>query len=414
MKTKVVSGAAALLVVALLLAGCGSSSSSSSASSDKAAGGGKGKASTILFVGDFSGANKQVTNEQFGGLKAGVNYWNAHGGFNGGKATVVTINDNGDANTAVSQTIQYLGSHPKPALVWAGTEGNEIAAMIPLMKREKLLAMAVNDGNLQCVKDAQANCPTFFSVGGGVSVLPEAAAAAFKRLGAKPVGILQESLAFTQTETPGIQGALTKRGITSTTTSFPSSAVNVTAEMSKLKSAGAGGIYAEALGPAAGYVLAARSQLNWRAPVIFDAAGSSFDVSKLVSKQSYLKNAYVDISPPTNGCTSLPGVKLMVANASAAGAKIGTLPLYVAAFGWDGMVLFHDAAQQAKSTGAASVASAIEGLPAKAQSNPLYTLQKRVGYTSSDHENVGVTAGDYQIVKAGPVTRGQLHPACKP
>jgi ABC-type branched-subunit amino acid transport system substrate-binding protein len=442
MKTRMLFAVAALLVVAAL-AGCGSSKSSSSGgsstsaasssagsstagSSTSAASGSTGTSSTaagsttaggkpitILFVGDFSGANKAVTAEQFGGLKAGVNYWNAHGGFNGGKATVATINDNGDANTAVSQTINYLSSHPKPAMVWAGTESDEVAAMIPLMKREGLLSMSVNDGNLQCVKDAQTNCPTFFSIGGGSSVIASSAANAFKKMGVKSAGILEESLAFTQSESPAMQAALTKLGIKNSVVSFPDTAVDVTAEMSKIKSGGANGVYAEALGPAAGYALKARAGLSWDVPVIFDAAGSSFDISKLVTDQSQLKKAFVDISPPTNGCTQLPGVKLMVANAKAVKAPIGALPLYVAAFGWDGMVLLHEATDQAKSTDATTVASTIESLPSSAQTNKLFTLEKRVAFTKDNHENVGVAAGDYEIVKAGPVVNGQLHPTCK-
>jgi branched-chain amino acid transport system substrate-binding protein len=433
MKTRMLFAVAALLAVAAVVAGCGSSKSSSSgasstsaASSSSAASGSTGSSSTaaasttaggkpitILLVGDFSGANKQVTAEQFGGLKAGVNYWNAHGGFNGGKATVSTINDNGDANTAVSQTINYLSSHPKPAMVWAGTESDEVAAMIPLMKREGLLSMSVNDGNLQCVKDAATNCPTFFSIGGGSSVIAAAAANAFKKMGVKSVGILEESLAFTQSETPAMQAALTKLGIKSSVVSFPDTAVDVTAEMSKLKSDGATGVYAEALGPAAGYALTARAGLSWNAPVIFDAAGSSFDVSKLVTSQSDLANAFVNISPPTNGCAALPGVKLMVSNAKAVKAPIGTLPLYVAAFGWDGVTLLHEATDAAKSTDATTLASTIQSLPSSAQTNKLFTLEKRVAFTKDNHENVGVAAGDYEIVKAGPVVNGQLHPTCK-
>jgi branched-chain amino acid transport system substrate-binding protein len=416
MKIKTFLAGASLLAVVAILAGCGSSNSNSSAATGSAAasGGGSGKPVTILFVGDFSGANKQVTDEQYGGLESGVTYWNAHGGFNGAKATVTKIDDNGQPNTAISQTIQYLTSHPKPTMVWAGTESDEVAAMIPLMKREGLLGMSINDGNLQCVKDAQTDCPTFFSIGGGADVIDAAAAAAFKRMDVTSVGILQETLAFTQSETPAMVQALTKAGIKNSTVTFPDTAVDVTAELSKLKSNGATGIYAEALGPAAGYTLAGRAQLGWNAPVIFDAAGSSFDVSKLVSNQSYLKNAYVNISPPTNGCLKIPGVKLMVSNAATAGAKIGTLPLYVAAFGWDGMVLLHNAIDQAKSTDATSLASAIVNMPASAQSDPLYTLSKRVAFTNSNHENQGVTTDDYDIVNAGPVTNGQLHPTCKP
>jgi ABC-type branched-subunit amino acid transport system substrate-binding protein len=406
----------ALLGLSAIVAGCGSSGQSSSSSPSGKPSTSSGKTLTILFVGGLSGATKTTSSAQLGGLKAGVQYWNTHGGFDGKQATIATVDDNSDPTTAVSQTLKYLSSNPKPDLVWAGAEGNEIAALIPLMKREGLLSMSVNDGNLQCANNSQTVCPTYFSIGNPTSVVAATAAAAFKHMGASSIGILAESIAFTQSETPPFQAALDKLGIKHSTSTFPVTAVDLTPEMSQLKSQGVKGVEAEAYGPAVGYALAARAKLAWNVPVILDAAGSSFDVSKLVTNQSYLKNTYVNVAPPTDGCLDVPGVKLMVANAKAVGASIDQVPLYVAAFGWDAALLFRNALVAAKSTDPNVLARTIVNLPPSAQTDPLLTLSKRIAYSAGDHENLGVTANgyDYRVIPAGPLVGGQLHPNCKP
>ena len=75
------------------------------------------------------------------------------------------------------------------------------------------------------------------------------------------MGILQESLDYTSSETPLIQAALAKQHIPYATAAFPATATDVTPEMAALKSAGADAMFVEALGPAAGYALTAGRSL---------------------------------------------------------------------------------------------------------------------------------------------------------
>jgi branched-chain amino acid transport system substrate-binding protein len=406
-------------VVAVLLAasagvvaGCGGGDDSSSGSSGSGAASKSSKPVKILFVGDFSGATKVTAQEQFAGLKAGVRYWNAKGGFNGRQAQVDSVNTNGEPATAVSATTKYLSSHPAPDFVWAGAEGNEISAMIPFVSKRGLVSMAVNDGHSQCRANAATECPTFFSIGGDVAIQANSAAAHFKEIGAKNVGILEEGIAFTQSETGPMEKALDAQGIKHEKVTFPATAVDVTSQISELKSKGADAIEAEVYGPATAYALAGRSKLGWTsAPLIFDAAGSAVDVSKLAKSPGDIKNAFVNIAPPTDGNLDIAGVKEMVAQSKAANVPIGGTPLYVAAFGWDAMALYHAVLESTKSTDPKVVAKTLVNLPEAAQNDPMYTLQKKIVYSADSHINQGLVATDYRVVPVGAITDGQLHPA---
>jgi hypothetical protein len=147
--------------------------------------------------------------------------------------------------------------------------------------------------------------------------------------------------------------------------------------------------------------------------MIMDAAGSTQNLPTLVTNQAELKGVYVDIAPPSNGCSKLPGLPLMLTNAKLTGSSIGAIPLYVASFGWDGALLFKDLlAADGGDASPSKMISAMSNLPSSAQTSPLYLLAKRYTFSTSDHENTAVTASDWDVISAGAVTNGQLHPTC--
>jgi hypothetical protein len=76
--------------------------------------------------------------------------------------------------------------------------------------------------------------------------------------------------------------------------SFPEDAVDVTPEMQELKNAGAQAVYLEGLGAPAGYALKAHANLAWNAPIVFDIAAGSLDITKL-APMSDDTNAYEDV-----------------------------------------------------------------------------------------------------------------------
>ena len=97
------------------------------------------------------------------------------------------------------------------------------------MKKYHQFAITLDD---TAVCATVSNCPTEFVVKGNPGDPAVAAAAFFKSKGFKKVGILEEAIAYTEGETPGMEAALKADGITPVAVTFPATATDVTPEMS--------------------------------------------------------------------------------------------------------------------------------------------------------------------------------------
>ena len=146
-------------------------------------------------------------------------------------------------------------------MVWAGQEGTTTAALIPILKRFKVFATSVNDGDNVC---ANASACPICSQWSGQLARGGRRRGVFKKAGITHVGIIAEDVTYDQAELGYMQKDLAKLGIKFTTVTFPATAVSVTPEMAQLKSAGVQAVFAEALGESAAYVLNARPALGWR------------------------------------------------------------------------------------------------------------------------------------------------------
>jgi hypothetical protein len=187
----------AACAVAAVAAGCGSSSNSSSSSS---AGASSSSASasaskapiTILSIGDTTGPTKIIGQTHLAGLEAGAAYYNAHGGIDGHKVIIHHFSDNGDSTTAVSVLIQQLQGGTPPTMIDAGSEGGDAAALIPVIAKHNVFALALNDGTHQCLTNSQTTCPNEFTLADHSLEDELPVAAFFKAHGIKKVGILQD------------------------------------------------------------------------------------------------------------------------------------------------------------------------------------------------------------------------------
>jgi branched-chain amino acid transport system substrate-binding protein len=415
-------GVVAIVAVALVVAACGSSSSSSttsaassSAASSSAASSGSASGSSsskgpiyILSIGDISGPTKIYGGLHYAGDQAAVAYLNAHGGVLGRQLVIKHLDSAGVASNSVSLAVKELSANPtKYSMIDAGAEGTEDVALIPIVAKYKQFAITLDDTG-GCAK--ASNCPTEFVVKGDPADPQVTAAQWFKSKGVTKVGILQESIAFTEGETPGIVAALKALGIQSTIVSFPATATDVTPEMQQLKSAGVDGVFAEALGPPAGYTLAARAKLGWNVPVLFDVAASSLDITKL-APPSQTKNAFLDVYNCADASKPSPSLTLMKQYIpSSYAAELDSQPCDIPGNGWDGIILFANAAKQAGSLSVSSLTSAMESLGQTAQTDPNYITAKVMRYSNANHENIGQKPTDFTVIPVGPVSGAQDHP----
>jgi len=395
-------GLTAVILAATTVAACSSSGSTKSASTAAASGG----TINVLVVADQTGPNKTIGTQEALGVQAGAAYLNAQGGVLHRKIAVTILNDVGDAATATSLVIKQLAQNPaKYSMIYPGEEGTIVAALIPIVKRDSLYAVDINDGSSGCV--AAASCPTQFSLSGAASLTTEAPASFFAGKKYTNVGVLSAQLDFTANEATDIQPYLKKAGIKYETASFPVSAVSVTSEMSQLKSGGAQAVYAAAFGAPIGYILQARAQLGWNVPVVFDVAGASFNIPALAPASelsSTYETAFACMAPSSN----LPAIGLISKYAPT--TQDPTVPCNQTASGWDSMMLFAAAAKSAGSLSATSLAKATEGIKlTNGTATPLADYAAYC-YTGADHENACQTGSDFVVVPVGKIANSKLAP----
>ena len=414
MSNRVVGMTAALICAAIVVAGCGSSSKSSSSSASGSGGTASatsGSPFRVFFDADTTGPLKAYGSQDLAGLKSVIAYLNAKGGIDGHKITLSSMSSNGSAATAVSNLIKYLSSNPKPSFVFAGTAGDETAAMIPVTGRRGLLAASVNDGADQCAKNSQTTCPTFFTVAAPSDVPQKSVGIFMAKRGYKKVGIIALNEAFTQTETPAVTAALKSHGLSVVSSSFPATSTNVVPQMQELKQAGAQAVYAEVLGAPAGYVAEARAKLAWNVPIVYDVAASSLDITKLAPAAD-LKNTY-ELIFRTNSPTiakTLPGVKALVAGAKPFGGVGGAQPIDVSAFPWDDMLVVAAGAKAAHSISPTAIMAAMEKTPI---TDPDLALNATQAYSPSVHENIAAKPSEYPVVPVGPIRDGFVQSGSK-
>jgi ABC-type branched-subunit amino acid transport system substrate-binding protein len=406
-KKRAVGLIACAAAAAIVVSGCSSSPGTSSASSGTAA---AGKPITILFVADMTGPAQAIGKAMQAGLNAVVSYLNGKGGIDGHKIITATISDNSDVTTGVSQVTKYLSTNPAPTYVFPGdvTVGT---ALQPLLSRDKIMAWGLGNGEKDnCYSNAAAkNCGPFFSVAGTFGIRMDEVVAYFKSKGYKKIGVIQDQRASSQSETALLQQLLPKANIQASYVTTPTSAVDLTPEMSQLKSDGVDAVWSEEVGAPVGYVLQARDKLSWTVPVIFNDSGSSSDITKLVPKSEWSDDAAELINAALNPSAKYPGRDLMLkSNPSALqSGGFGGEPLSVAAWVWEGVMLLDDAVSATHSLDATTNQKYLE---AHSISDPnaaaLFTTAK---FTANNHVNVGMTEKDYEILPVAPIgTNGEL------
>jgi branched-chain amino acid transport system substrate-binding protein len=397
----------AAVVVAVAASGCGSSGKSSETSSAAAGGSTANQASKTpikaLWIGDTTGPLKMYGAVQLAGFEGAAAYYNAHGGIDGHKVIVSHVSDNGDPTTSVSVLLQQLAKGT-PTMLWGGSVGGTVGALIPVIAKKKVFTIAENDGDNQCAKNASTTCPTEWSMADR-SIEPMLTLAQYyKSHGIKKVGLLQETDTLSEAETPDFIQALNKYGIAHSEVTFPATAVDLTPQLQELEGTKPQAVFMEGLGAPAGYTLTGRAKLNWNVPVTFDVAASSLDLTKLVPAAD-LKNVYETAYAEEDPSDPSPGIKNMLKYTKPYGTVAGTA-LDVLTVGWDGLVDFNAAVKAAGGkTDVNSLDAAMLHIPS---TDPNRTYSRALGYTDNDHENVKATPKDFEILPAGPLVNGQI------
>jgi len=128
---------AGLAVLALALTGCGAADGGADAGGDD-----DSKPVQVLAVGGFTGFLQENARAQMDGVRAAIDNINENGGLLGRQIEVTELDDQSDPTRAVSVLTEYLAAHDKPDFVSPGIISAEVLATGPVLKREQIIGIS--------------------------------------------------------------------------------------------------------------------------------------------------------------------------------------------------------------------------------------------------------------------------------
>ncbi|MFD7877415.1 ABC transporter substrate-binding protein [Streptomyces sp. NPDC059766] len=389
-------------VLALATAACGSQDATGSAGSD----GGKTGDYKILMITANSGPFQIYGEQTKNAMTVEANYINAAGGINGRKIVLDVVDDQGDPTKAVSLLQSKLSGGQKPDAVYAGTTSNEALALLPILTRNKIFNIGVTgDG---AINDPE-KFPYTFRANSPYAAYTPLVASAVKARGYQKVGVLYANDALGGSSSAAVNKALGAAGVKVVNATFDATSLDLSAPMSRLKSAGVDAVVFGAVAPAtAAQVLEARAKAGATdIPFIADQATTA-NLAKLVPAAD-LKNVF---SHNVNACLSQPSTpqSAQLTKFIADLKKLGPIngSLIASVFSADILKAVQVAAKQAGSTDAAELQHALETMPQ--QPAGTWVSFGDVAFSAESHFNTAAVAGDYSISTFGPIVDGQVTP----
>ena len=395
------------LAVALLAAGCSSSSktastTSTTSSSSSSTGTGTAASCNGIPAGPIKiGTILPLSNNPYSQISAplntfigvAVNYFNQHNSICGHQVQLVNNDDKGDPATSLSLARQYVSEGIK--IMLNDSLGPTSNAIQPYLMQNKVLVMGI--AGITDVLSPSKN-PSYFSVNPSDEQYATATAAAIKQKGWNDVGVLNDGTDFGNDITGYLQKDVVSEGLTLTkTVNYSPTAVDLTAPLQQLKTAGA-----QTVTPASASGITAlvsgmkqlgypSQTLSWGAYLDYFIPASSLSSGTIDGCTWYLPAS----SAPNSTAGESPDASALLAEASAAmkgASPFGVIQSYVQ------LQMIKAAVEKAGSLDSQQLISATESL----QNVPTVWSGINETFTSSDH--TGYPDGKYGmcILTLGP------------
>jgi branched-chain amino acid transport system substrate-binding protein len=332
---------------------------------------------------------------------------NQKGGVGGKKISLNIKNDQGDPTKAVSLLQTALTSGEKPDLVFAGILTSETLAMLPLLTRQKVLAISTGgDSSLGNAK----KYPYYFQLPEPTSEQLSGLSAHLKSAKVKKLGIFIQDDAFGSGSEAAVKTALGGSGIDVVTQKFSPTDVDLTGAFQKLLSEHPDAVYTDCSGDPCGRILKARYDDGaTNVPMIGGVAMADTGLGPR-SFASKAANANLQINAPRVSVYVPPSersadFKNFYGGYTANGYKV-TESLYVPALVWDGMHLVQAAAK--KSAGKTDASAMAKGMTKIGAGD--FLCQDSYGYTPTSHSPVAAPHA-FKLIPSSPTVGGLYKPA---
>lgn len=380
---------APLAAAALVLTAC-------SSPAPRPASGSEDQALQVLIISGETGALSVNSEAMRLGVDAAVASLNEAGGVLGREVEVTTLDDQSDPTRAVTLLQEYVAENGKPDFVAAGQTSNEALALAPLLTRDQLIGMA--SVSSPALDDPEA-FPYFFSTAVKQADVTAAAAAFLADQGdVEHVGLVITNDALRDAVEPALQTALDAEGIELSVHSFDPESIDVSSAFTEARAAGADWIYADSIGTVVPRLFEGRIKAG--AEDIPTIGGSGIAVSPFTdfTTEQQRENFYPILYPlthyvaPEDRSDALDDFMGRLGDLSELPVTINTH-----AYGWDQVMIWAAAVEQAGSADADAVRDALEDLElsgADAADQP-WVLWRNLYVTDSHFPQV--TADEFAI-----------------
>lgn len=393
-------GCAAVLAVTALSA-CSSSAGGGSGSSGSA---GAAKDFNITALLPLSGELATYGHGLEAAQKAAVAALTQANALHGVKINYTAVDDKGDPAQTAAAVQQVIGENPKPDFVIAGGTSTEAAAALPALTKAKIYSGSYT--STTTFNDPKTY-PYEFCTAGLAQYFVQALVDYVKSKGVKSIGVVTSDNELGHATVAQYAADGKAAGLTVNSVYVPDDAVDVTAQLEKLKSSNPAALVYSGFGPVSAAMLKARATLGWDVPVYADTSFSANDLGGATTAQ--LKG--VTLMEPGWGVKGDPGqntpaYKSFSAHLEQQTSTInGNIGPYVGA--WNTVALSVYAAAKAKSYSAADLTAATESLQRSQAS--LWVGLSSFGFSSTNH-CPQFQGSDFVYYPAGPTVNGVLVP----
>jgi len=384
-------------MASVALAACGSDSSDADADSDKPF--------QFYMSADQSGPTKSYTEAEIGGIQAAIDKRNSNGGIEGRKIEFEAVDDQNDPTKAVNLLQKRLSSGDKPDLVYAGGSSSVSMSMLPVLTREKVLAMSASSA--ATLNDPE-KFPYFFGDIFSTEAYTKPMLAEAEKHEFKTVAMLHSSDQSGQAAADIYKKALEDSGITFVSASYSPDALDMSPQLNKLKAKDPDALIISGYGTPTMYAFTSRAKIGWTdIPTYGDQLASTFPLASQM-KSAELKNVKVVIgtsSLATSGEFPAREEMIKAIKEGDHGDSLQKVGIAVYIAGYDIPMLIAQAAEQAGSTDTEKVTEALENL--KMPDNPPWIQGGPKGdwvsyaYSADNHFP---TAGDNALQYVTPGT----------
>ncbi len=257
---------AAVAASVLTMAGCGSA--------DSAEAGGADQPYRVLVTGGISaqGVLKANADTSILATKAGVEVQNQAGGIGGRKIELTVVDDAGDATIAVTKVREAINKQ-KPDLVLNSGPSSVGAAVLPILKQNKILSF-----NVAPTQDSTdpSKFPLNFDLAPGAADNARGIVGHAKEKGYDSIGVIHGSTAYGELFGKEMTTALESAGLKQAgNEEYEATALDMTAQLQALKNAGAKALAVDAYGAPLGYLLQSMQRLGWDVPLVGNTSVAS-------------------------------------------------------------------------------------------------------------------------------------------